>query len=595
MKVFLGLLLVLSVSEVHCQLSEQTEIQYLNDRAHFNLARDRDSVCYYSRQAFELNRGQYPTEEAKTYVVLGMCQKYEGKLDSAYVLFDLARDFFRENEMIDDLGVAYWYLGKVWFDLQQFEKAAPLYIKAIAAFEATSNYESQFKVINGLAVMHFMQGKYTEGLDYLHQALAIVERQKLYHNHFKLYNNLGSVYSHLKEHDRALEFNELAMSITDTSSNKGLLVQALGNRAEIFRKLGRLDSAIHYYDQSVKIGEKFEYDTRQLLALKSDLHYSKGEIKDAITDLRVAVASAENNDRIEKYLLRLGNYYFELNSLDSALFFAQKALEGSLKNDVNIIAYRSAKLLSEIHLKQQNYRLAHDYLNQYSIYRDSVFNTDTESKLSDFRVQIETLDKTNEIELLKARAELDEVARISIIRQSVAVVLILILIIVMILLWNRNRQKKQKISYLKLQGEMEMNDLELQKQTLYMINVNNQMKEVEDSLRSMNLKNDITNGEIRKIISGIVVNRSMDKEWDKFENYFSKAHKKFKENLQAKHGNLTQQDRRLTTLIKMDLSTREIASILDIEQRSVIIKRYRLKKKLNLEKDGDLEAYIQTL
>ncbi len=595
MKVFLGLLFVLFTSQVHCQLQEQQKIQYLNERAHFNLARDRDSVCYYSRQAFELNKGRFPIEEAKTFVVLGMCQKYEGKLDSAYVLFDLAKDLFQENGMTNDLGTSYWYLGKVWFDLQQFEKAAPFYTRAIEAFESTSNHESQFKVINGLAVMNFMQGKYVEGLDYLHQALAIVERQNLYHNHFRLYNNLGSVYSHLKEHDRALEFNELAMSITDTSSNKGLLVQALGNRAEIYRRLGVLDSAIHYYDQSVKIGEKFAYDTRELLALKSNLHYSKGETKDALSDLRMAVAGADNSDRVEKYLLRLGNFYFGLNRLDSALFFAKKALDVSLRNDVNIVAYRSAKLLSEVYLRQENYKLAHDYLNQYSVYRDSVFNTETESKLSDFRVQIETLDKTNEIELLKARADLDELARISIIRQSVAVVLILTLVIVMILLWNRNRQKKQKISYMKLQGEMEMNDLELQKQTLYMINVNNQMKEVEDGLRSMNAKNDITTNDIRKIISGIMVNRSMDKEWDKFENYFSKAHKKFKENLQAKHGNLTQQDRRLTTLIKMDLSNREIASILDIEQRSVIIKRYRLKKKLNLEKDGDLEAYIQTL
>ena len=63
----------------------------------------------------------------------------------------------------------------------------------------------------------------------------------------------------------------------------------------------------------------------------------------------------------------------------------------------------------------------------------------------------------------------------------------------------------------------------------------------------------------------------------------------------AKHPNITQNDLRLCTLLRLNLSTKEIAALLNISIRGVEQSRYRLKKRLDLEGAEDLVKYISTI
>lgn len=158
-----------------------------------------------------------------------------------------------------------------------------------------------------------------------------------------------------------------------------------------------------------------------------------------------------------------------------------------------------------------------------------------------------------------------------------------------------DRWQQQKIHQMKLQNSIEKSELEIQQQTLHMINVGNRISEIEEGLKDLKRKDSLVPGDIQKLISKIMVNRSMEKEWETLEHYFSKNHGDFKEMLYAKHDNLTIQERRLSILIRMDLTNREMASILNIEQRSVVMNRYRLKKKLGLAEKDSLEQYMQLI
>ncbi len=94
------------------------------------------------------------------------------------------------------------------------------------------------------------------------------------------------------------------------------------------------------------------------------------------------------------------------------------------------------------------------------------------------------------------------------------------------------------------------------------------------------------------------ISRSIDLElknedfWLQFNFFFNQVNTDYLKRLQAMHQNLTQNDIKLSALIKTGMNTKEIASILNISGRGVEKSRYRLKKKLNLNTGQDLNSYL---
>jgi ligand-binding sensor domain-containing protein/DNA-binding CsgD family transcriptional regulator len=82
--------------------------------------------------------------------------------------------------------------------------------------------------------------------------------------------------------------------------------------------------------------------------------------------------------------------------------------------------------------------------------------------------------------------------------------------------------------------------------------------------------------------------------WDQFLLYFNQTHQSFMQALQTKHPNLTQNDLRMCALTRLNMSNREMATLLNITIMGIEQSRYRLKKRLNLTVDDDLSRYLMT-
>lgn len=161
------------------------------------------------------------------------------------------------------------------------------------------------------------------------------------------------------------------------------------------------------------------------------------------------------------------------------------------------------------------------------------------------------------------------------------------------LLTEEALQETEK-SELEVRHEMEIKEVELQQQALHMVNLKNNLSDLENDLKSVRYKQNLDSKDIQKILSGITVNKSVENEWDKFEQYFNKVHPDFANTLISNFEKLSLRERRLAALIKMDLGSREMAALFNVEHRSIIMYRFRLKKKLGLGDDDDLTRFIQT-
>lgn len=86
-----------------------------------------------------------------------------------------------------------------------------------------------------------------------------------------------------------------------------------------------------------------------------------------------------------------------------------------------------------------------------------------------------------------------------------------------------------------------------------------------------------------------------EKDWREFRHLFEKVHHGFFERLEQKMPNLTESETRLLTLYRLELSNKEMASMLGVGTSAVRSLKSRMKPKLNLEKDQTIEQLVHAI
>ncbi len=148
----------------------------------------------------------------------------------------------------------------------------------------------------------------------------------------------------------------------------------------------------------------------------------------------------------------------------------------------------------------------------------------------------------------------------------------------------------------KFVGEISHKNRELATSTVYLLGKNEVLNEIKAHITNLiSSKSDISESFFKPITKLINDNISLDTDWNQFRIHFDQVHPNFFVKLQEKCPDISQTDMKHCSFIKMGFSTKEIARLLNIGARSVQISRYRLKKKLMLEKDNDIYEFIKNL
>ena len=99
-------------------------------------------------------------------------------------------------------------------------------------------------------------------------------------------------------------------------------------------------------------------------------------------------------------------------------------------------------------------------------------------------------------------------------------------------------------------------------------------------------------GEIKKLLKSLGEDENIDKEWEAFSKHFDRVHNDFLIALKQKHPTITPTELKLSAYLNMNLSTKEIAQLMNISVRGVEISRYRLRKKLEIPTELSLFDYM---
>ena len=139
----------------------------------------------------------------------------------------------------------------------------------------------------------------------------------------------------------------------------------------------------------------------------------------------------------------------------------------------------------------------------------------------------------------------------------------------------------------KLKLDIESKNRELAVSTMSLIKKNEFLNSIKSELKEKDNQQDI-----KKVIRIIDKNLNNTDDWKLFEEAFNNADKDFLKLIKDKHPVLTPNDLRLCAYLRLNLSSKEIAPLLNISPRSVEVKRYRLRKKMDLPHESSLTNYI---
>jgi DNA-binding CsgD family transcriptional regulator len=106
------------------------------------------------------------------------------------------------------------------------------------------------------------------------------------------------------------------------------------------------------------------------------------------------------------------------------------------------------------------------------------------------------------------------------------------------------------------------------------------------------LPDDQLKGKLNSIINSVNYSFTLDKDWNSFRTHFEQVHKGFFENLLRDYPELTSNDLKICALMKLNLETKQMASVLDISPESAKVARHRLRKKLNLPNEQNLTGFL---
>lgn len=156
------------------------------------------------------------------------------------------------------------------------------------------------------------------------------------------------------------------------------------------------------------------------------------------------------------------------------------------------------------------------------------------------------------------------------------------------------QQKLQGIKSEMLEKELQNKNNELTLQTTALVKRNQAMQTLLEELDKQKeaLGDRYPNKLYTRLRSLMEETLNDQADWVQFETYFNSAHKNFMDRLRQQYDDITTGDLRICCLLRMNLSTKEIASLMNVSIRAIELRRYRLRKRLALEGDMNLVDFL---
>lgn len=534
---------------------------------------ENDSALYY------YNKGKAYFKEIKstrgiifTNHSISSIKQINGELDEAIALTKETLKSIQDNE--DDgesktkfIGAQHSALANIYIEKGSYRIALTEALKALKCFEVINHESRKADVLKQIGDIESALENHKASIDYFKEAIEIYERidDKMYAAY--AHNSLGISYQNLKNYEEAKKHFDIAIQYSKTVEDKLSLSNSVHNLAEleIINKNYAEAKTLLVYAKQISEKEKLQLSLVNIHSGLSKIDYHTNNFSDA------------------------------LNNNDKAIALSKSI--GALPHLKDLYNFRS-----EILLKTNRAERAVHYLKESQKLNDSLFNSKKSQQIEELKAIYETEKKETEIALQQEEIKsLSQEVEISNLRKGLysGGMFAFVAISGLLFFGFRQRIKKNRIAREKQEEiykqEIEFKKKELASQTLHLVQKNTFIQELKENLEKIKASPELFKVEFRRLVMLLKKESAEDKDWEVFKSYFAEVHNDFDEKIKSISNDITEKEIRLSAFIRMNLSTKEIASMLNVLPDSVKKSKYRLKNKLSLGKEDDLTQFLNTL
>ena len=522
--------LVLSINCLHAFSAPGPSIDSLNQLAVV------DTLSLYERiniseKAFSLADQQgYQRGQYKAALIAGMSHMGLNQLEAAITYFKAAYDLGESMEDPAAIAEANFHVGEVYYYLENYTQAKAAFTEALEQFQQLDSARWIGVIKNGLGVILYAEGNKEEGAKLYEEAFDILSNNDYEVESQGPLNNLADHYFHEDKIELAQQYFEKVLA-TDRKNNSSYgETLSLLNLAWCYRKKRNYDQAINFIEESLSIS--LEKGINQHLIL----------------------AHSE-----------LSKTYEEINDYEKALYHSQKYIQ----------------------------------------IKDSLGNAQSEARINDLMVQFETEKKEKQLALSRGKVQvLESQKKIQRLTNFLLLGAACLSVVVAFLFISRNKVKQrlakielenQKLESERLQQQLNSKKQDLTNLALDISRKNNFSDQVHHSLQEIN-RISVPFERKKKIEALLKLTSShlrINEDAQEFQVNIETVNNDFFNKLDHQFPGLTANDKTLCGLIRLNLSSKDIASIKNISPKSVEMGRYRLRKKLSLNSEEDLSDFLQ--
>lgn len=430
---------------------------------------------------------------------------------------------------------------------------------------------------------------------------------------------ISNVYCRLKDYTKAFEINDKATSLSKVYSDSTRLAACYNNRGIIHYSLNEFKTAEQFFRNALQINRRIG-DIKAASANMNNLCLYEGNSEEKLALIQEAIIINKNMNATwalgENYN-NMGKQYFFAGQYTKALEALAKAREAADESAAKELICDNYEYSSWVYSAMKQYDKAYECLLQLYTMSMELQNDkklrSVEQELSEKRVlnlQKETAlkEQAYEIEILK--------------RNTLILIVVLVFFIAAAILfpsWVKRRKDLQLVEtrYKLEQSEREVAELKVKQQEQVLDNVQSELEATRQEVTSFAMflrsRNELLDKIREQIKEGYKMDASGIQPHLKKVNAFISQHQigneetnalllsieqknaDFLKRLLIKHPNLTQGEKYLATLLRVNLSTKEISLLTGAIPKTINMNRYRLRKAIGLQTDEDVTEYLQKI
>ncbi len=457
-----------------------------------------------------------------------------------------------------------------------------------------------------LAAIYFRKEIYNKSLSLYHKARGGYEQLEDTLNITATLLKEGMIYKYLKEENRAIKVLKRGVGLAAQRKDSSAVGRFYIGIGGAYASLKKIDSSFYFYTKALEIFKKLKSE-RRISNVNNNLAILYGHQEDYEKAVGIHlnnlsyIKKKHNKKNLATTYYNIAFSFLKMKDYKSSMIYLDSSATICLANNYKLRLSKISEKRSQIYAIRKDFENAYKHNVLFKKYSDSVFDLRKKVHIKDLELKYEFVAKERELELLADKKESEKRLYI-----TLFVFIILSGLVIGYLTWknykSRTQKVKDKYEKEKLKKQILAEQIKLtESEVKYLVadntmrlkfikHLSEQIKRDKDSNEFQNVQ-EYANSLLVKLQQQIITENKLSSVQDKI----NEVNKGFEAKIQKMFPDLTKTEREICNFLRLNLSIKEIASIRHSSIDSIKALRYRIRKKLEVPKNQELERYIQAI